>query len=250
MGPAPIAPGSESRCCGSLSPSACRPGLCLSTRHRLRQAPLTRPPRPAPLQPPARLLLGLASAASAQDNAELLALKCNIAGQERQLEDMPAQLNERKSLIDGLLARSFRVYNPLHSQHCTAPGYGAGLNGSVELAGILRLPANTFVSRGGGRYSLGLGPNLVARPDGGISPVAAGSLIGFGLPGSSSNANRLIRQYTLGLNRTVRRSPLFGALRIPSRFSCLTRGPWWMPAGRPSKAPLDMGHIGFRYELP
>lgn len=201
-------------------------------------------------------------------------------------------LGRRSFHLEGAgLARAFRVFNPLNTQHYTTPGYGASLNGNVDLTRNLRLLANTFASRGGGRYIFGLGPDLVARPDGSISPVGAsaaltgleytrlhdvstgratsffgywggtyfdrqivrdadGSLIGFGFPGSSSNANRIIQQYSLGVNQTIWRSPLYGALRVLSQYSYLTRSPWWMPAGRPSNAPVNMLHFGFRYELP
>ncbi len=189
------------------------------------------------------------------------------------------------------LGRAFRVYNPINAQHYTAPGYGGSLNGNVELVKNLRLVANSYFSHGGGRYAFGLGPDLVAHPDGSITPVGAssalggleythanggqtgiattffgywggnyferyvvtdadGSLIGFGYPGSSSNANRAIQQVSFGVNQTIWKSPLYGALRVMSQFSYLTRSPWWMAPGRPANAPVNMVHMGLRYELP
>lgn len=202
------------------------------------------------------------------------------------------QFGGRSVHLEGAaLARTFRVFNPLDSRHFSAAGYGGSLNGSVEVARNLRVLANTFVSRGGGRYIFGLGPDLAVEPDGRLSPIGAaaalggieytrvhdastgrattffgywggawfgrrtfrdtnGSFIGFGFPGSSSDANRVIQQYSIGVNRTFWRSPLYGSLRALSQFSYLTRSPWWMPADGPGNASVNMVHLGFRYELP
>ncbi len=190
------------------------------------------------------------------------------------------------------LGRAFRAFNPLTNHHYLAPGYGASVNGSVEVVRGFRLLANSFLSSGGGRYVFGLGPDLIARADGSLKAVSSyaglggleytlrpkenpagrattifgyfgasyfqretatdadGSLIGFGYAGSSSNANRLLQQVSIGLNQTIWSNPLFGSVRIMSQLSHLTRSPWWMAPGRPRNAPVNMVFVGLRYELP
>ena len=78
--------------------------------------------------------------------------------------------------LAGLL-RSFRAYDPLNNHHYTTVAGGGSANANVEVMRGLRLIANTFLSDGGGRYIFGLGPDLVVRPDGSISPVHAASTV-------------------------------------------------------------------------
>ena len=190
------------------------------------------------------------------------------------------------------LARAFRVFNPLNTQHYIAPGYGASVDGSVEVIHNFRLLANSFFSSGGGRYIFGLGPDLIARSDGSLRPVASyaglggfeytrrpkvnpnglattffgyfggtyfqrettsdtnGSVIGFGYPGSSSNANRMIQQVSFGFNQTIWSNPMHGSFRMTTQASNLTRSPWWVAPERPRSAPVNMVFVGLRYELP
>jgi len=79
----------------------------------------------------------------------------------------------------GLLS-SFRVLNDLTSSPTTntITGGGGSLNLNYEVIHNLRLVANTFYSDGGGRYILGLGPDVVVRPNGTLSAVHAGSGVG------------------------------------------------------------------------
>ena len=86
--------------------------------------------------------------------------------------DRPAGGRELHLEMAGL-ARAFRVYNPVHTQHYVAPGYGGSFNGNYELVKNLRLLLNTFFSHGGGRYIFGLGPDVIARADGSLSPVGS-----------------------------------------------------------------------------
>jgi hypothetical protein len=74
--------------------------------------------------------------------------------------------------------RAFRVYDPLNAQHHTTAGYGASVNGNVEMFRGFRFLANTYISRGSGRYMFGLGPDVVAAPDGSLDQVDAYAALG------------------------------------------------------------------------
>jgi hypothetical protein len=59
----------------------------------------------------------------------------------------------------------------------TAVGFGGSVNANREIFKNVRLIANTFFSDGGGRYIFGIGPDVIIRPDGTISPVHAYSTL-------------------------------------------------------------------------
>lgn len=188
------------------------------------------------------------------------------------------------------LYRSFRTYNPTTGEHFTKAAGGGSANFNFEVAKGFRLIANTFLSDGGGRYIFGLGPDLVVRPDGSVSPVHAMSTvdgfewtinpktlfygyyggayyrrntgldlpdkngkaapIGFGYPGSPTGANRLIQEATAGIIQTFWKSPSYGALSLITQYSYLTRSPWSVPAGTPRNAFSHMVYVNLRYTLP
>ncbi len=75
------------------------------------------------------------------------------------------------------LYRLFQSYNPVTNTKFYKPAAGGSVNFNVEAAPGLRLIVNTFFSDGGGRYTGGLGPDLIVRPDGSISPVHAYSTV-------------------------------------------------------------------------
>jgi hypothetical protein len=85
----------------------------------------------------------------------------------------------------GGIMRAFKTFNPSNNSSSTITGGGvtAGLN--VEVTRNFRLLANGFYSSGGGRYVLGLGPDVIVRPDGTLSGVHAGS----GVAGFEYQAN-------------------------------------------------------------
>ena len=70
------------------------------------------------------------------------------------------------------LIRSFKVFNNLVTPSDTNDGHGVSgsVNVNFEVFKNFQLIANTFYGEGGGRYIGGLGPDLVVRPDGTISP--------------------------------------------------------------------------------
>lgn len=188
------------------------------------------------------------------------------------------------------LYRSFRTYNPTTGQRFTTPAGGGSANFNFELAKGFRLIANTFYSDGGGRYIFGLGPDLMIRADGSISPVHAASTvdgfewtansktlvygyyggayygrnysldlpdkngqkaaIGFGYPGSPAGANRSIQQGTGGIIQTFWKSPSYGALSLITQYSYVTRSPWSVTPPAPSNANFHMVYANLRYTLP
>lgn len=184
------------------------------------------------------------------------------------------------------LLRSFHVFNPAANRTFTAAGGGGSINANLELVKNFRLILHTFYSDGGGRYIFGLGPDLVVRPDGSVSPVHAGSgiggfeyqatannmyygyyggayfqrnfrldpasgrFVGFGFPGSPSSANRSVQEATFGVIRTFWRNPQYGALQLFTQYSYLVRSPWSVAAGQPKNARTNMGYANLRYVLP
>jgi hypothetical protein len=80
------------------------------------------------------------------------------------------------------LIRSFKDFNNLVMPNATdtfTAGSGA-VNLNFDLFKDFRLIANTFYGEGGGRYIGGLGPDLVVKPNGTLSPVRSGSgVLGF-----------------------------------------------------------------------
>jgi hypothetical protein len=75
------------------------------------------------------------------------------------------------------LYRTFQSYNPVTNTKFYKPAAGGSVNFNLELAPGFHFIANTFASDGGGRYIFGMGPDLIVRPDGSISPVHAYSTV-------------------------------------------------------------------------
>ncbi len=166
----------------------------------------------------------------------------------------------------------------------SATGAGGELDGNIELLPHLDLVLNSFFSDGGGRYIFGLGPDLIVRPDGQISPVHSASTldgfeyqfrrrwmaygyygaayygrdyvlgpggpVGYGFPGSSSGSHRATQEGTFGVVHTFWKQPRYGALQLITQYSYLTRAPWWMAPGAPRNASLNMVYADLRYVLP
>jgi hypothetical protein len=185
----------------------------------------------------------------------------------------------------GVLAQ-FAFYNPLSGTGYRAAGGGGAVNVNLELARRLRVFANTFYSRGAGRYLVGLGPDVIIKGDGSPSPVGASSVlagieyqagrrtavqgywgtarfernvaidpatggeVGFGYAGSPSNHNREISQGTLGFSHSFWQDPKLGGLMVMAQFSHLFREPWYAAAGAPGRADVNMFYLKIRYSLP
>ena len=180
-------------------------------------------------------------------------------------------------------SRQYRI-SPAQGKYYGAQGVGGSFNTVLEVAKNLRWIATTFYSSGGGRYSVGLGPDIVVGPDGSISPVhsmagitgfeyaatpksqffayyggtyflrnytlvSPGNYLGFGYPGSS-NANREFQEPVFGYYYTYWKNPKYGALQIITEYAYLTRSPWYVAPGTPSNAHAHMVFTSLRFTLP
>ena len=181
-------------------------------------------------------------------------------------------------------ARRFRT-SPAEGKYFYAKGIGGAFNTSLEVAKNFRLITNMFHSSGGGRFLVGLGPDLVVGADGSISPVhstggivgfeyapnpksqffayyggtyfrrnysvvSPGNYLGFGFPGSSSWANRQYQEPVFGYYYTIFRNPRYGALQVISQYAYLMRAPWYVAPGNPSTAHAHMIFSSLRFTLP
>jgi hypothetical protein len=180
-------------------------------------------------------------------------------------------------------SRQFRV-SPAAGKYFDAQGVGGSFDTVLEVAKNFRLIATGFYSSGGGRFIVGLAPDLVVGPDGSISPVhsmagiagfeyaptpksqffgyyggtyfdrnytvvSPGNYVGFGFPGSSS-ANRQFQEPNFGYYYTFWKNPRYGALQIIGEYAYLTRAPWYVAPGTPSTAHANMIFGSFRFTLP
>lgn len=183
--------------------------------------------------------------------------------------------------------RTFRVYNPLNTNHYTNHGAGGSVNFNFGLTKNLRLVSNNYWSDGGGRWIFGLAPDVIVRPDGSLSPIHAGStldgfelqakntllyayyggvyvgrnftldttatkpgLVGYGYTGSGGGQNRAIHEPTFGLTQTFWRDPKYGALQLMLQYSYVLRYPWFVASGAPKDAHASMVFLNLRYLLP
>jgi hypothetical protein len=181
------------------------------------------------------------------------------------------------------LSRQFRT-SPAQGAYFDAQGVGGSFDAVLEVAKNFRLIATSFYSSGGGRYLVGLGPDLIVGPNGSISPVhsmagiagfeyaptsksqfyayyggtyfdrnytvvSPGNYLGFGFPGSSS-ANRQFQEPMFGYYYTYWKNPKYGALQIVTQYSYLTRAPWYVAPGTPSTAHAHMIFGSLRFTLP
>jgi hypothetical protein len=181
------------------------------------------------------------------------------------------------------VSSQFRV-SPAAGTYYDAQGLSGAFDTSLEVAKNFRFIATTFYGYGGGRYLVGLGPDLAVGPNGSISPVhsmagiagfeyapnpksqffayyggtyfdknytvvSPGNYLGFGFPGSSS-ANRQFQEPMFGYYYTFWKDPKYGALQIVTQYSYLTRAPWWVAPGTPSTAHTSMIFGSLRFTLP
>jgi hypothetical protein len=180
-------------------------------------------------------------------------------------------------------SRQFRT-SPAQGKYYNAQGVGGSSDAVLEVARNFRLIATAFYSSGGGRYLVGLGPDLIVGPDGSISPVHSmagiggfeytptsksqffgyyggtyfdrnyavigpGNYLGFGFPGSSS-ANRQFQEPVFGYYYTYWKNPRYGALQLITEYAYLTRAPWYVAPGTPSTAHAHMVFGSLRFTLP
>ncbi len=161
------------------------------------------------------------------------------------------------------LNSAFKVERPSLTSAGTANGFGGSVNTILDFAKNAHFIFNSFYSDGAGRYLYGLGPDVVVDSNGNLSPVhgfsglsgveyqvnptsmvygyyggvyfnrnysglgtTASPFYGFGYPGSSTSANRMIQEPTLGYINTFWKKPHYGALQLITQLSLVTRYPW------------------------
>ncbi len=182
------------------------------------------------------------------------------------------------------LSRRFRTLTANNVRH-TAQGLGGSFNMVIEPVRNLRWILTTFYSSGGGRYIMGLGPDVVVGPDGAISPVhsmsgiagleyqfsaasqvfayysgayfsrniiptSSGSYYGFGYPGSPNTANRQIQEATMGYVRIFWKNSNYGSFQALGQYTYLTRSPWHVASRKDQDMNTHMVYGGLRFTLP
>jgi hypothetical protein len=184
----------------------------------------------------------------------------------------------------GGIVRQFEVYNPTDNTKHSATGGGGFATLYFGLGKGLRVLGTGFLSDGGGRYIFGQAPDLIAKADGSLSTVKAnsaiagleythkntllygyyggmwvdknvatdtnGKLIGYGYDGSPSGQNHTIEEYTVGFSQTFWKDAKYGALNLMGQYSNLKRKPWFVAAGQPADASINMLFLNLRYTLP
>ncbi len=184
------------------------------------------------------------------------------------------------------LLRRFAVFNPFTQVSYGATAGGGSVNGNIEIVRNFRLFASTFYSDGGGRYIYGLGPDMIVRGDGSVSPVrgystldgfeaqasrhvtvygyyggayfqkntatdpVTGTPVGYGYAGSPSSHNRSIQQVSLGFSYLFWRKPEYGGLSLNTQYSYVFRNPWDPVPSQMGDAHANMLLLGLRYLLP
>lgn len=182
------------------------------------------------------------------------------------------------------VSRQFRTLTPDHIEH-SAQGVGGTMTLIVEPAKNFRWILTSFYSSGGGRYIMGMGPDVMVAPDGSISPVHSmsgitgfeylvrpssqiygyysgayfsrnyvtltpGNYVGFGFPGSSGTANRQIQEATAGYAHIFWKNPNYGSFQAMGQYAFVTRSPWHTASPRDSDMHTHMAFIGLRFSLP
>jgi hypothetical protein len=186
----------------------------------------------------------------------------------------------------GTVMRTFRSWNGgSASGKDYAFGWGVGANFNVELKKGVRWVMDGFASDGAGRYIGGLAPDVIVRPDGGISPIHSYSwvngfeiapnkatglyfyysglyaqknatlnsdgtcCVGFGFPGASNAADRLIEEATGGYSRVLWKYENLGSVQWGLQYAHVWAYPWVAGNG-PNSAQVNMVFSQLRYNLP
>lgn len=189
-----------------------------------------------------------------------------------------------------LSSYKINTYSSSINTDATAEGAGGSAACSLELVKGLTFIGTGFYSYGGGRYIDALGPDFVVTPPDssgayGLGLVKAtsailgleyavvpsdtasvywstaeygqrydklstGAYVGYGYPGSANTNNKSIDEFTLANTYTFWKNPSYGALQLIAQVSHLERTPWFVAAGQPSNANLNMVFLDLRYVLP
>ena len=186
----------------------------------------------------------------------------------------------------GAVMRTFRSWNGVQvSGKDYSFGSGVGANFNVNVLKGTRLVLDGFASDGGGRYIGGLAPDVIVKANGSISPIHSYSwvsgfdlapskitglyfyysgvyaqknvtlnsdgtcCVGFGYPGASTNANRLIEEATAGYSRVFWRYENIGSMQWGVQYAYAWLYPWVAGTG-PNSAHANIVYGQVRYNLP
>lgn len=186
----------------------------------------------------------------------------------------------------GTVMRTFRSWDGTGSSgKAYAFGWGVSANFNVEIKKGVRWVSDGFASDGAGRYIGGLAPDVIVRADGSISPIHSYSgvsglefapnkatglyfyysglyaeknstlnsdgtcCVGFGYPGASTAADRLIEEVTGGYSRVLWKYENLGSVQWGLQYGHVWVYPW-VSGGGPHSANADMVFSQLRYNLP
>jgi hypothetical protein len=186
----------------------------------------------------------------------------------------------------GTVMRTFRSWDGTSaSGKSYAFGWGVSANFNVEVKKGVRWVLDGFASDGAGRYIGGLAPDVTVRADGSISPIHSYSwvsgfelapnkatglyfyysglyaqknaalnsdgtcCVGFGFPGASNAAGRLIEEATGGYSRVLWKYENLGSVQWGLQYAHVWVYPWAAGNG-PNSANTNMVFSQLRYNLP
>jgi hypothetical protein len=186
----------------------------------------------------------------------------------------------------GTVLRTFRSWDGNSaSGKDYAFGWGTGANFNVEVTKGVRWVLDGFAGDGAGRYIGGLAPDVIVRANGSISPIHSYSwvsgveiapnkatglyayysglyaqknatlnsdsscCVGFGFPGASTAADRLIEEATAGYSRVVWKYENLGSVQWGMQYALVWAYPWVAGNG-PNSAHANVVFSQLRYNLP
>jgi hypothetical protein len=184
----------------------------------------------------------------------------------------------------GGISRQFRTLAPNGVRH-SAQGVGGTMTLILEPIKNFRWILTAFHSSGGGRFIMGMGPDVVVAPDGAISPVHSTSgitgleyrirpasqlfayysgayfsrnyitvspnnYIGFGYPGSAGTSNRQIQEATAGYIHIFWKNQNFGSLQAIGQYAFVSRTPWYAASQADAEMHTHMVFTGLRFTIP
>ena len=187
--------------------------------------------------------------------------------------------------VAGLMNR-FSFYNSINNRYFSITGGGVALNALLETARHLTTVTSNFYTNDGGDFIFGEAPDLIIQATGAPSLLPAASTVD-GLEyeptskwtlwaSTAEHGLRRSRRLTPWPSRPSARdrqdprtartgpsgrsrpvfiavfwtNPNYGSLRFSGEYSWIVRHPWYVPAGQPASAKLNMVYLGFRYFLP
>ena len=157
-------------------------------------------------------------------------------------------------------------------------------NLSFEVVKNVRWVLNGFYSKGAGRYIGGLVPDVIVRADGSIAPIKSyswvsgfevapnkatgfyayysgaygerktavdtdGKFIGWGYPGASNAADRVVEEATAGYSKVLWKYENLGSVQFGFQYGYLWLQPWSAGSG-PAQAHSHMFFSQLRFNLP